>query len=407
MGKDFWKSKIDPGREIVLIVIAGTMITVALGAASYQDQKLGNDTGLLRPEAGEAAYEQELLASLEGGKEYPVTVTVSERRLSKEEAEKVLETAERQLKLQMLGDNERADEIKKDLQLPETIPELGVEVLWNTGTSGYFYSDGTLREEKRPEEPVTVEISALLTCQEYTKEFLTQVTLLPKIFSEADDFQRFLEDSEEDTREDTVWKLPQTYDGKKISWKKPLDLTFLYFGLLTAGASLFLKLGRKKDDQKERQARLAEMESDYAQIVGKFAMLLSAGLSIRNAWERIVSLQRKRKERPKAIYEEMSWALKELQKGSSELWVYEQFGIKTGQIHYKKLMALFVSEQRHGGARLMETMEQEMLEAFEEQKRRTRQQGEQISTKLLLPMMGMLGVVFLIILVPAFLSFQI
>lgn len=47
-----------------------------------------------------------------------------------------------------------------------------------------------------------------------------------------------------------------------------------------------------------------------------------------------------------------------------------------------------------------------MLEAWEEKKRYTRQQGEKIGTKLLLPMIGMLSVVFLMILVPAFMSFN-
>lgn len=407
MGKDFLKLKADPKRETRLIAVIGSVVTIALGILSYQEQKLGNETGLLRPKAGETAYEQELLASVAGEKEYPVTITVSEHILSKEEAENRLETAEEQLKILVLGENARADEIRKDLKLPQELPELGVEILWNTGASKYFDANGSIREENRPEEAVLTELLAMLTCQEYSKDFSMELTLMPRENSEAENFYKFLENSEETTRENAVWELPKTYNGKKISWKKPLDLTFLYFGLLTAGAVLLLKLGSKKDDKKQQKERLAQLERDYAQIVGKFAMLLSAGLSVRNAWERIVNLQRKNTEAHRAVYEEMSWALKELQKGSSELWVYEQFGIRTAQVHYKKLMALFISEQRHGGARLLEAMEQEMLEAWEEQKRKTRQQGEQISTKLLVPMMGMLGVVFLMILIPAFLSFQI
>ena len=54
----------------------------------------------------------------------------------------------------------------------------------------------------------------------------------------------------------------------------------------------------------------------------------------------------------------------------------------------------------------MELMNEEMLLAWEEKKRKARQQGEKIGTKLLLPMMGMLTIVFIMILVPAFLSFQ-
>ena len=137
----------------------------------------------------------------------------------------------------------------------------------------------------------------------------------------------------------------------------------------------------------------------------KFAMLLAAGLSVRNAWERIVVLGNKNKSQTKLVYQEMNWALKEMQKGISELEVYETFGNRVGQVHYKKLMALFVSHKKRGSINLVDAMNQEMLQAWEEQKRKTRQQGEKIGTKLLVPMMGMLAVVFVMILVPAFLSF--
>ena len=70
-------------------------------------------------------------------------------------------------------------------------------------------------------------------------------------------------------------------------------------------------------------------------------------------------------------------------------------------------MALFIADRKRGTVPLLETMNQEMLLAWEEQKRKTRQQGEKIGTKLLIPMMGMLLVVFLMVLVPAFLSFKI
>ena len=53
----------------------------------------------------------------------------------------------------------------------------------------------------------------------------------------------------------------------------------------------------------------------------------------------------------------------------------------------------------------MEAMNEEMMQAWEEKRRKAKQQGEQVGTKLLIPMMGMLMVVFVIIIVPAFLSF--
>ena len=116
-------------------------------------------------------------------------------------------------------------------------------------------------------------------------------------------------------------------------------------------------------------------------------------------------MEQRKQEECKVVYTEMNWALREMQKGIPELEVYERFADRIGQVHYKKMISAIISYKRRGGTSLIEVMHQEMLDAWEERKRKSRQQGEIISTKLLLPMMGMLAVVFVMILTPAFLSF--
>ena len=209
----------------------------------------------------------------------------------------------------------------------------------------------------------------------------------------------------EEQTEDVI-HLPEEYKGNAVIWRKPLDITFLYVLALAIAAVVFLKIADQKDEKDQKRALLESYEKDYAQIVSKFTMLLSAGLSVRNAWERIVLLNRGKKRGNRPIMLEMNQSFREMQKGVSELEIYEQFGTRVGQVHYKKLMALFISDKKRGSVNLLEAMNQEMLQAWEEQKRNAKQQGEKIGTKLLLPMIGMLTIVFIMILVPAFLSFK-
>ena len=54
---------------------------------------------------------------------------------------------------------------------------------------------------------------------------------------------------------------------------------------------------------------------------------------------------------------------------------------------------------------MSELLEKEAVEAFEEQKNIAKQFGQQASTKLLLPMVMMLGIVIVVVTVPAFMSF--
>ena len=53
---------------------------------------------------------------------------------------------------------------------------------------------------------------------------------------------------------------------------------------------------------------------------------------------------------------------------------------------------------------MIEILEQEALEAFDQRKQQALRMGETASTKLLFPMMIMLGLVMGIIMVPAFMS---
>lgn len=406
MGKEFLKSKPDQKKSGIVTLCAGMMITIAMGIGAYRDTALLKGYELPRNEAGYGAYEQEVIASIEGQKDIPVTVLVEERKLSEEEANAELEKGAVLLNALVLGENESLSEITKPLNFVDCIPDSPVEVEWSSQSFLFFDRNGKIKEDAKISEPVEVQISAILSCQEYFQDYEAVVRLLPKKTTEEENFREFVKAAEVSDPTKEVLTLPETYQGVFVTWKKPMDVTFLYFLCLTLGAFLFLKIGNRMDERTERQERREELERDYAQIVSKFTMLMSAGLSVRNAWERIVSVYLGKREEPRVIYEEMNLTLREMQKGVPELEAYERFGNRIGEIHYKKMMALFVSHKRRGGINLLEAMEQEMLQAWEEQKRRTRQQGEKIGTKLLLPMMGMLAVIFIIILVPAFLSFQ-
>lgn len=405
MGKDFLKLKTDQKQLGKILFTGGMVITLILAVRAYYDTRLINGYELQKKEAGEGSYEQEVIARI-GKKKIPLTVTVEERKLSEEEAQAELLKAEEGLPGLLKGENESLSKITSDLNFADQVPDTCVEVEWTEKPVDYFHSDGTLRDKIEVSEPTELKVSAILSCREYTKDFETVITLLPQKTTEKDKLLKLIENQNQDSSDYSMMALPKTLDGEIIVWKKSPDVTFLYFFALTMGMVLLLKLGEKRDQREAGKKRLEELEKDYAQIVSKFSMLLSAGLSVRNAWERIVLLYRRRGAEESVVYRELNRGLLEMQKGVSELEVYENFGIRTGQMYYKKLMALFILDRKRGSIHLPDAMNQEMLLAWEEKKRKTRQQGEKTGTKLLIPMMGMLGVVFIMILVPAFLSFQ-
>lgn len=404
MGNVFLKLMADIPRSAKIILIFGMLLSGMLGISAYQKCALKNGYELERGGVLEGSYKEEIIAYF-GTENVPLTVTVDERILSKEEAEEQLKKGEYLLLDQLKGENESLSLVSKDLNFVTWIPQAGIEVEWIDKQMDYFYSDGKIRENQERSEAIELMLSAVMICQEYTKDFDVKITLLPTTATVSNELLALIEKENEATKSSDRFMLPKEFQGQRITWKKPMDFKWIYVLVLTIISTIAVGVGAKVDRRTEKKKRIEELEKDYAQIVSKFTMLLSAGLSVRNAWERIVFMQKRKGMPEKVIDEELRWGLREMQKGVPELYVYECFGQRVGEIHYKKLMALFISDKKRGTIPLLDTMNQEMLLAWEEQKRKTRQQGEKIGTKLLLPMMGMLSVVFLIVLIPAFLSF--
>lgn len=405
MGKEFLKLKADERKSYAVILLVGLGITIALGINTWKERKLANGYELLKNDQEEGDYEEHLIARV-GEEKIPLTVLVKERALTEKEAKEQLLKAREMLPAYLMGENESLKNVTTDLNFITRVPDTYVEVQWVERGSEFFSYDGEIKEDLELLEMVELKVSAILSCQGISEDYETTITLMPKSLKVSEALLNQIEKQQEEKPENEVLILPDTYEGKTVTWKKVPDYTFLWIFVLTVLSVLLLKLGQKRDVEEEKKKRLERLEREYAQIVSKFTMLLSAGLSVRNAWERIVLLYRRKEDTQNIVFQELNWGLMQMQKGVPELEVYEVFGIRTGLVHYKKMMAIFISDRKRGSVNLLDAMNQEMLLAWEEKKRKTRQHGEKIGTKLLIPMMGMLGIVFVIILVPAFLSFE-
>ena len=405
MGKEFLKLKADERKSYAVILLVGLGITIALGINTWQERKLTNGYELLKNDQEEGDYEEHLIARV-GEEKIPLAVLVKERALTEKEAKEEILKAREMLPAYLMGENESLKNVTTDLNFITRVPDTYVEVQWVERGSEFFSYDGEIKEDLELLEMVELKVSAILSCQGISEDYETTITLMPKSLKVSEALLNQIEKQQEEKPENEVLILPDTYEGKTVTWKKVPDYTFLWIFVLTVLSVLLLKLGQKRDVEEEKKKRQERLEREYAQIVSKFTMLLSAGLSVRNAWERIVLLYRRKEDTQNIVFQELNWGLMQMQKGVPELEVYEVFGIRTGLVHYKKMMAIFISDRKRGSVNLLDAMNQEMLLAWEEKKRKTRQHGEKIGTKLLIPMMGMLGIVFVIILVPAFLSFE-
>lgn len=201
--------------------------------------------------------------------------------------------------------------------------------------------------------------------------------------------------------------LPETVSGKEITYRnqeQKRDFTSFYLSLLMIGIMPFLWKRQRQEQMKKRDGQL---NLDYPELVNKFMLLLSAGLTVRGSVERICGEYQMRLgeggER-RYVYEEILYTFQEMSHGISETRAIENFGKRCRQLSYLRFSSLITQNIRKGSEGLTNLLEAEALEAFEKRKEQVKVMGETAGTKLLLPMILMLGVVMVIIVVPAFMT---
>ena len=144
-------------------------------------------------------------------------------------------------------------------------------------------------------------------------------------------------------------------------------------------------------------------------IVSELSILLSAGMSFRKALERIVAKYnaKKKTEGIRPGYEDMALTLRKMADGMGEIAALEDLGMKSESKEYRKLAMLLSQNLRKGSKDLIDSLQKEEQYSFELRKQRAIRAGEEASTKLLIPMAGMLFIVIVILVVPALLQMNI
>ena len=152
-----------------------------------------------------------------------------------------------------------------------------------------------------------------------------------------------------------------------------------------------------------------QMLQDYPEIISKLALLLGAGMSLRRAIEKITQDYKKYyvKKEPRIAYEVFADTCKELKCGITEKEAYEKIGDRCDLLQYRTLSLLLVQHLQKGNRSMERILEEEVKKAQELRMQQAKILGEQASAKLLFPMTLMLIDVFIILIVPAWISFSI
>lgn len=374
-----------------------------------------NDSGqkiLQRNRHGQGDSSAQVRATV-GEKEEDISVTVSEQAYTEEELKAAFQEASEKLEDLIAGENESLDEVRTDLSLIREIPDTGITVSWELDRYDVMDLQGTLIPEKIPEDGTLVKLSASLLYEEQKAVYEFYARVYPPVLSSSEQVRKKLEEelieSDETTRTEEYLVLPDQIGGEKVEWDYAEDTRAFGILILGAGCAAMICVSEKQSAKKEEKRRIQQMKLDYPQIINKFNLYISAGMTIRRAWFCIAGdYEKKRKSfGTRAAYEEMVYTMHEIQGGAPEGECYEKYGIRCGISRYRKFGTMLSQNLRKGSRGITELLEREAEEAFEDRKNLAKKLGEEAGTKMMIPMFIMLAVVFIIVMVPAFFSIQI
>ena len=287
-------------------------------------------------------------------------------------------------------------------------------------------SDGTLHNETlSPGTVVTGYLSLIMSTdivpenvdgeakylktQYHSAPYRIYVGIVPRELSRYESLllqlQQAITAEDEGSLGENMLSLPTEIDGQRIFYSEHEDRSYLLLPLLgvVAAMAIYMRQGQaRRTEEKQRETLLM---LDYSELVSKLMVYIGAGLTVRNALETIsqhfdaLIARGIKEDRP--LYQELRTMVIQFRRNMPESEIYLSFGRRVNLKPYTKLVSLIEQNRMNGARNLRAMLELEMEDAFEQRKTTARRLGEEAGTKLLLPLFIMLGIVMIIVIVPA------
>ena len=368
-------------RNIFLMLLGVNSLAAYLFYVDQQAEFMGEHARLERNNCGEGVRTEKLIAKT-GGREIPITIELPERQYNGKELEKAFETAMKKLDGIILDKNKTFDEVRKDLHFPSRILDMPITVSWEVDNYEVINVLGELQTEALKEEGTIVQITGKLKYGEEERIYMRSANLFPPKLKGDEKIVAQLAgqvaEKEKEHPEQKQVELPETLEGKPVSWRRPEENRgYVILGLGLVGSILLILL--EKENAEGRNEKEEKADDDRLSGNSKQICVVSwTGMTVKAAWQKISSDYEKGKimGKERFAYEEMAYTLREMQAGGSEKECYEHFGKRCEAVCYMRFGALLSQNLKRGSKGLADLLRLEAVNAFEERKRAAKKQGK-------------------------------
>lgn len=413
--EQLYRYAIERTSTMILIIFGGCIAALIISITAMENGLLKDGNRIYRNAFDGADIEANLFAGIKGDEEFgkkEIDLNIPARKYTKAEADALFEKLDGVIDEIILGQNESLDHIVSSMNLVTTVDGYPFRISWECSNYECIEPDGSVMNDEI-ESPQIVQITADCAYENEHRYLLRNIMICPPEMSYSEIVCKEIYDVAEqknvETQTQEMIVLPAQISYGELEWSENIsDDSSLVFLFVLIGCVLIIPLKEAEVNSKIKE-RSRQLLIDYPSFVSKLTLYMGAGMSVRNCfirmghdYERTINQGGDRR----YLGEELTITAHEIETGISEAEAYKHLGQRCGGREYMRFEALLTQNMKKGSSDLMNVLVEEASDAFAIRKNEARKLGEEASTKLLLPMVMLLGVVMIIIMVPAYMSFS-
>lgn len=171
------------------------------------------------------------------------------------------------------------------------------------------------------------------------------------------------------------------------------DIAVLFVVLAMAGVCYYYFASLPDEKIKKRSQ---ELLIQFPDVVSKLALLINAGMIMKEAWIKIAETGEG------IVYEEMRFTVSEMENGISELDAYFRFANRCVIPEIRKFISTVMQGLVKGNSEFSAMITEQSAEMWKIKQHTVKRQGEKAASKLLIPIMLMFLGIMVMIIVPIF-----
>ena len=402
---EIYKSFDKKQKKIILAAILISLLGIIAGIVYDSSLKNMEITKLKRPESYENAKAVNFgveVSGIDDEEQLKYTGQIEAKKIAEDEIQNFLNKTLDQIEKSMFREGESGDRVLTGVNIPSSLQKNPINISFSTSESGVLLENGDINFDLVKEKQlITVKLLASYEGREAERNI--DITLFPKLMTEEERIRLAVKDEMDKLLaggENEIIEIPDEVEGhgvKVFITKEEITGSIAGFTLLLI---ICLFVGFNENNKKKIKDREEELKNGYTEFVGRFVILLGAGLSVSAVWKKLEAGFASNK----SLNEEIRLTLWETANGKTEREAYENFGRRIGGTQYAKLVSVITQSLKLGSGQLLARLEAELEAAMFERRNEAKVMGEMADTKLLMPMMLQLVLIMLIIMVPALMA---